>query len=76
MSISDTLNNPTAKAKFASSTLKIANYPALEQGKTGTALLVGDRYQVKVLSRDPSFSAEDRASWLERFKLNELARIK
>jgi hypothetical protein len=76
MSISDTLNTPTARDKFASSTSNIAGYPAVEQGKTGTALLVADRFQVKVLSRDPSFTPEDRTSWLERFKLNELAGIK
>jgi len=75
MSISDTLNLPTAKAKFANSAQKIAGYPAVEQGSTATALLVGDRYQVKVLSRNPSFTAADRASWLERFKLSELAKL-
>ena len=75
LSISDTLNLPTAKAKFVNSTQKIAGYPAVEQGTTTTALLVGDRYQVKVLSRDTSFTSADRASWLERFKLSDLAKL-
>ncbi len=76
MAISDTLNTPTAKAKFTNSTDKIAGYPAVSQGATGTAILVADRFQVKVLSRDPSFSSQDRSAWLERFKLSELARLK
>jgi hypothetical protein len=75
MAISDTLNMPTAKVKFADSTKKIAGYPAVEQGTSTTALLVGDRYQVKVLSRSPSFTAKDRAAWLEKFKLGELAKL-
>jgi hypothetical protein len=75
LAISDTLNTPTAKVKFANSTEKIAGYPAVQQGATATALLVGDRFQVKVLSRDSSFTSADRASWLERFKLNELAKL-
>ena len=76
MAISDTMNTPTARAKFASSTEKIAGYPAVTQGSTGTAVLVGNRFQVKVLSRDPSFSADDRASWLQKFNLSGLANIK
>jgi hypothetical protein len=76
MAISDTLNTPTARDKFTSSTSRIAGYPAVEQGKTGTALLVADRFQVKVLSRDPAFGPEDRTSWLERFKLSELSQLK
>ena len=75
MAISDTLNMPTAKAKFSGSTTKIAGYPAAEQGTTTTAILVGDRYQVKILSRSPSFTAKDRSAWLEKFNLTELAKL-
>lgn len=75
MSISDTRSLPTAAAKFKSSTKTVAGYPALEIGKTQTAVLVGDRYQVKVLSRDPAFTASDREAWLQKFNLRGLAQL-
>lgn len=75
LSISDTRSIPNAAAKFQNSTKKIAGYPALEIGNTQTAVLVGDRYQVKVLSRAPSFTESDREAWLEKFNLNGLARL-
>jgi hypothetical protein len=75
LSISDTKSTPTAAAKFQQSTTKIAGYPALEIGNTQTAVLVNDRYQVKVLSRDPSFTASDRQAWLQKFDLRGLAQL-
>lgn len=75
LSISDTTSLPKAAAKFQNSTRKIGGYPALEIGNTQTAVLVGNRYQVKVLSRDPSFTQSDREAWLQKFKLNGLARL-
>jgi hypothetical protein len=75
MAISDTLNNPTALAKFQSSTTKIAGYPAVNQGNTGTAVLVADRFQVKVLSRDPAFTESDRQTWLSKFDLRGLSQL-
>jgi hypothetical protein len=76
LAISDILNNPTAAIKFQQSTKKIKGYPAVEQGSTATAILVNDRYQVKVLSRDPAFTLSDREAWLAKFDLNGLARVK
>ncbi|ACB53085.1 unknown [Crocosphaera subtropica ATCC 51142] len=76
LAISDTLNNPSAAKKFEKSTQMIGGYPAVSQGSTGTAVLVGDRFQVKVLSRDPAFSEGDRQAWLEKFDLNGLAQLK
>ncbi len=75
LSISDTTSTPDAAAKFSKSTKKIGGYPAVEVGKTQTAVLVG-KYQVKVLSRSPSFTASDRANWIEKFNLNGLAKLK
>ncbi|MEJ1931137.1 hypothetical protein WDZ92_12860 [Nostoc sp. NIES-2111] len=75
LSISDTSSLPTAAAKFSNSTKKIGGYPAVEVGNTQTAVLVG-KYQVKVLSRSPSFTASDRANWLGKFNLNGLAKLK
>jgi hypothetical protein len=75
ISVSDLKNNLAAATKFGSSTEKISGYPAVQQGTTGTAVLVGDRYQVKALSRDASFTKDDRADWLSKFDLNGLARL-
>jgi len=76
LSISDTSSLPAAAAKYQSSQLKIGGYPAVEQGSTATGILVNDRYQVKVLSRDPSFTKDDRAAWLQKFNLKGLAQLK
>ncbi len=75
LSISDTVNLPDAAKKFQSSTQKIGGYPAVDVGNTQTAVLVG-HYQVKVLSRDPSFTKSDRDAWLKQFDLNGLANLK
>ncbi|PLZ86687.1 hypothetical protein CI593_18180, partial [Fischerella thermalis CCMEE 5194] len=76
LAISDTKSIPTAAAKFANSSKQIAGYPAVEIGNTQTAILVNNRYQVKVLSRSPSFTASDRETWLKKFDLNGLAQLK
>ncbi|MBW4512786.1 MAG: hypothetical protein KME64_40795 [Scytonematopsis contorta HA4267-MV1] len=76
LSISDTKSVPGAAAKFTKSTKKIAGYPAVEVGNTQTAVLVQDRYQVKALSRSPSFTASDRAEWLKKFNLAGLSKLK
>lgn len=78
MSISDTQGttggaNPTAK--FQNSNLTIGGYPAVTQGKNSTALLVGDRYQVKVSSRDASFTQSDREAWLKKFNLRGIEKL-
>ncbi|MBD2250898.1 hypothetical protein [Nostoc parmelioides] len=75
LSISDTTSTPGAAAKFSNSTKNIGGYQAVEVGNTQTAVLVG-KYQVKVLSRSPSFSASDRADWIEKFNLDGLAKLK
>ena len=75
LSISDTLNTPSAVNKFKQSEETIDGYPAVNQGKTGTAVLVADRFQVKVFSRDDSFTEEDRKAWLSKFDLRGLAQL-
>jgi hypothetical protein len=75
LSISDTAGNPTAVTKFQNSTTKIGGYPAVQQGANVTAVLVNDRYQVKVQSRDASFTAEDRTAWVQKFNLRGLAKL-
>ena len=48
----------------------------MSQGKTATAVLVDDRFQVKVLSRNSSFTEDDRLDWLQKFDLSGLSRLK
>jgi hypothetical protein len=76
LSISDTTGVPGAADKFQNSTAKISGYPSVEQGQTITAILVNNRYQVKVQSRDSSFTKGDRAAWIQKFDLNGLSRLK
>ena len=76
MAISDTVNNPSARKKFENSTNEIKGYPTVSQGKTATAVLVDDRFQVKVLSRNSSFTESDRLDWLQKFDLSGLSRLK
>lgn len=76
LSISDTTSLPAAAEKYNDATDSIAGFPAVNQGSTGTGLLVNGRYQVKVLSRDPSFTQADRVAWLQKFDLQGLAQLK
>jgi hypothetical protein len=73
LAVTDTVTNPEAAAKFRESGRQINGYPAIEQGSTATAVLVDNRFQVKVLSRNPSFTKQDREAWLQKFNLAGLA---
>lgn len=75
LAISDTTSTPNAAAKFSKSTKKVAGYPAVAVGNTQTAILVG-KYQVKVISKDPTFTPKDREAWIEKFNLDGLAKLK
>ena len=75
LSINDTISLPAAAAKYENATTMVAGFPSVVQGSTATGLLVNDRYQVKVLSRDASFTEADRAAWLEKFDLQGLAQL-
>jgi len=75
LAISDTASNPSAAAKYQQSSRTVAGYPAVETGTTATSVLVGDRYQVKVISRDPAFTKSDREAWLQKFDLNGLENL-
>jgi len=75
LTINDTISVPAAAAKYENATETLAGYPLVQQGTTATGVLVNGRYQVKVLSRDDSFTAADRAVWLEKFDLDGLAQL-
>lgn len=75
LSINDTISNPAAATKYESSSRAIQGFPALDIGKNGTGVLVGDRYQVKVQSRSDEFGAEDRDAWLQKFDYKGLSQL-
>ena len=75
LSVSDTASNPSATAKYENSDRTLSGYPVVDVGSTATSLLVADRLQVKVLSRDPEFTPADREVWLEKFDLTGLAQL-
>ena len=75
LSINDTVSNPAAATKYQSSSRQIEGNPALDIGRNGTGVLVGDRFQVKVQSRADSFTADDREAWLKAFDYRGLAQL-
>ncbi|MGB3312154.1 MAG: hypothetical protein WA939_15520 [Nodosilinea sp.] len=76
LTISDTTSVPGSAEKYSTATETVSGFPTVDQGTTATGVLVNDRYQVKVLSRDPSFTKEDRVAWLQKFDLKGLAQLK
>lgn len=76
LAIADLSTNMDTKAKYAESTMKIASYPALTKGSKGTTILVGDRYQISIRSKEDSFDENMRKAWFEKFDLAGLANLK
>lgn len=76
LSINDINANPSAIQKFKASKSKVSGYPSVQVGSSQTAILVGDRYQVKVQSKSPDFGVSDRTLWLKKFDLQKLATLK
>jgi hypothetical protein len=75
LSVSDILSNPTAASKYLTSSRQLNGYPVVKIGNTGTGLLVANRLQVKVLSRDETFTQEDREAWIQKFDLEGLSAL-
>ncbi|MEM8613614.1 MAG: hypothetical protein AAGF93_16445 [Cyanobacteria bacterium P01_H01_bin.105] len=75
LSVSDTASNPNATAKYQNSERDLAGYPLVEVGSTASSVLVANRLQIKVLSRDTDFTPADREAWLEKFDLAGLAKL-
>lgn len=73
LSINDTSSDPDTKSKFAAATDKVAGNPLITVGKNQSAVLVKDRYQVKVSSQ--TLDADARKAWLARFNLSGLAAL-
>lgn len=75
LTINDTISLPAAAKKYEDATTTVAGFPTVEQGNTITGVLVNGRYQVKVLSRSDTFTAADRAAWLEKFDWDGLSAL-
>jgi hypothetical protein len=76
LSVNDTISLPAAAAKYNDASETIGGYPAVTQeALSSTGLLVNNRYQVKVQSRDDSFTQDDRVAWLQKFDLTGLAEL-
>lgn len=75
LSVSDTAASPSARNKFSGSKDEIAGYPAASSGSKGTAILVGDRFQIQIRSKQDTFTAENREAWLAQFDLSGLANL-
>jgi hypothetical protein len=71
LSISDTAGEADAKGKFATAADKLDGMPLVTVGKHQSAVLVKDRYQVKVSSQ--TLDEEARKALLGKFHLKGLA---
>lgn len=75
LAISDTITAPTAKDKFATSTERLQGWPLVEQGSQASALLVADRFQVKVIGQGVGLDQQQRHDLLAAFQLQKLAAL-
>jgi hypothetical protein len=77
LAISDTRTAPDARAKFEGSRERLQGWPLLEQGAQASALLVADRFQVKVIGQGQGqgLAADQRHALLEGFDLPGLAAL-
>ena len=76
LAVTDTKSLPAAAAKFANAKASIAGYPSVDMGTPHTSVLVNDRYQVKVISKAPTFGKDARAEWIQKFDLTGLSKLK
>jgi hypothetical protein len=75
LAISDTTTAPEAMAKFQSSGQQIKGWPLVEQGPQASALLVADRFQVKVIGQGSGLDPDRRHALLGAFDLPRLAAL-
>jgi hypothetical protein len=73
LAISDVVSDNDAKSKFEKATDTVASYPLVTVGRYESAILIKNRYQVKVLSQ--ALEAEARKQLLSKFDLAVLAAL-
>lgn len=75
LAISDTITAPTSREKFTASSERIAGWPLVEQGPQASALLVAERFQVKVIGQGTGLDPTQRHQLIGAFQLKELAAL-
>jgi hypothetical protein len=81
LSVTDILTEPQLwEEKYKDSKEKISDYPvAKSDSDKETAVLVAERFQVKVRTMPPAtnatFGEDDRREWIKKFKLDGLAKL-
>ena len=75
LAIFDTISNPEAAEKYKTSTATLQGSPMVAVGDMGTAILVANRFQIQVRSKDASFDAAAREEWLKKFDVAGLAKL-
>jgi hypothetical protein len=76
LSVSDTSSLPAAAKKYEKSTEKLNGFPLLEEKPLKSTGVLVKKFQVKVASRDASFTAANRLEWLKKFNLTGLSNLK
>jgi hypothetical protein len=75
LSISDVTTTPVSRAKFNGIETLLKGWPLVDQGAQASALLVADRFQVKVIAQGIGMDAGQRHELLEDFDLQGLASL-
>ncbi len=75
LSISDTSSLPAAANKYQKSTEKLNGFPLLVETPVKSTGVLVKKFQVKVASRDASFTADNRMAWLKKFNLDGLSKL-
>ena len=75
LAISDTTTAPEARSKFVRAPEQLQGWPLVEQGSQASALLVAERFQVKVIGQGSGMDAGQRHELLGAFDLAGLASL-
>lgn len=75
LAISDTITSPSARDKFSGSGQRLKGWPLVEQGQQASALLVADRFQVKVIGQGKGLDPQQRHDLIGAFDLSGLAAL-
>jgi len=75
LSISDVTSAPASRNKFIHTEERLQSWPLVDQGSQASALLVADRFQVKVIGQGNGLDPEQRHVLLEAFDLSALAAL-
>jgi hypothetical protein len=75
LSISDVASSPASRNKFIHTEERIQSWPLVDQGSQASALLVADRFQVKVIGQGSGLDAQQRHELLGAFDLAALAAL-